>query len=324
MNVVFMGTPPFACASLRALVRGGHRVSAVVTRPDKPTGRGRRMTAPPVRVLADELELDVLQPTKVNSAESIGLLRELEPDVVVVAAYGAILRDALLNLAPLGAVNVHASVLPEYRGVAPAPWCLVHGALTTGVSTMLMDAGVDTGPVLLTRELDILPLETAGELLHRLGELGGDLLLETLDGLESGTVTPVPQPLEGATYAPRLDKEHGNLDLERPAHRVFDQYRGVTPAPGARMYLGDEPLLIESMRPGGGSMGIAHEVQEVGPDFIRVAAADGAVDLLRVRPAGKGSMDAASFARGRRIEPGFRFSSPPSVPDLSLVRVVSS
>lgn len=318
MNIIFMGTPAFACPSLESLVAAGHNIVGVVTRPDKPTGRGRKLAPPPVKLVAEHHRLPLFQPAKVNAPETVAMLRELEPRVVVVAAFGAILRDPLLGLGPLGAVNLHASLLPAYRGVAPAPWSLIHGERTTGVTTMLMDAGVDTGPILEKRVVEIHPGETAGELLERLAEVGGGLLVDSLRGLDEGTLAPVPQPEEGASYAPRLEKEHGFLDLTRASREVMNQFRGVTPAPGARVFLGEDAVLVRAMRPVPDAGGEPYSVLEIAGRHLRVGTGNGAVDLIGVRPPGKGDMEGSAFARGRRLTPGSRLSPPPRVPDLSL------
>jgi methionyl-tRNA formyltransferase len=316
MNVLFMGTPNFACPSLRALAESGHRVLGVVTRPDKPTGRGRKIVPSPVKMLAEELGLSLFQPARVNAPEAMETFRALAPDAVVVVAFGVILKQPLLTLGPAGAVNVHASLLPAYRGVAPVQWSLIHGRRSTGVTTMLMDAGIDTGPILERRVIDVHPLETAGELLARLAETGGRLLVETLTGLEQGALTPVSQPEEGASYAPRLDREHGYLDLTRSAEEVANQFRGVTPAPGARVFVGDDAVLVGALRPVPGADGEPGTVLEVAHRHLRVATGRGAVDLLLVRPPGKKDMEGAAFARGRRIAPGQKLTAPPVTPDL--------
>ena len=317
MRALFLGTPSFSCPTLSSLIGAGHEVVGVVTRRDMPAGRGRKLTPPPVKSLALEHGLRVFQPAKVNAPEAVDALRELRPDVVVVAAFGAILRRPLLTLAPQGAVNVHASLLPAYRGVAPAQWSLIHGQRRAGVTTMLMDEGVDTGPILERRETEVRPMETAGELLIRLADLGGSLLVETLRGLEDGSLVPVPQPVEGASYAPRLEKEHGYLDLSLPAGKVFDQFRGVTPAPGARVFVGGDAVLVEAMRPVPGTGGVPYRVLELSGRHLRVAAGSGAVDLLRVRPPARRTMDGSAYARGR-LQTGASLALPPVVPDLSL------
>ena len=321
MRVLFLGTPDFACPSLEALVRADHEVVGVVTRADKPAGRGRKLVPPPVKVLAEQYDLPVYQPAKVNAAETVDTFRALEPDVVVVVAFGAILRRPLLNLAPAGAVNVHASLLPAYRGVAPAQWALIHGQRVTGVTTMLMDEGVDTGPVLRRLPVETGVTETAGELLARLATYGGDLLVETLEGLADGTVLPVAQPEEGASYAPRLERVHGYLDLSRTADQVVHQFRGTTPAPGARMFLGNEAILVRALRAVPHASGAPYGILEIASRHIRVGTGKGAIELLSVRPPGKNDMDGAAFAHGRHLAAGDRFSPPPEIPDLS-VRVI--
>ena len=194
-----MGTPNFACPSLQALKDAGHDVVSVVTRPDKPVGRGKKLTAPPVKVLAQELRIPVFQPLRINTPETVQAIQQLNPDVLVVVAFGAILKRSLLELAPRGAVNVHASLLPAYRGVAPAPWSLIHGERITGVSTMFMDDGVDTGPILRQLPMEVSPHETAGELLERMSQNGANLLVETLQELEAGSITPREQSDSGAS-----------------------------------------------------------------------------------------------------------------------------
>ncbi|NNF05912.1 MAG: methionyl-tRNA formyltransferase [Candidatus Eisenbacteria bacterium] len=317
MRVLFFGTPHFACQSLQALIDAEHEIVGVVTRADKPVGRGRKLTPPPTKVLALENNLPVLQPKGVNRESVLDEFRALKPDVVVVVAFGAILKRPLLDLAPMGAINVHGSLLPAYRGVAPVQWSLIHGERMAGVTTMIMDEGVDTGPSLLRYPVEVGPFETAGELLERLGQLGGELLVKTLAGLESGEVTPTEQTEEGASYAPKLLKPHGFLNLKLSAVQVFDQFRGVTPAPGARCFWQDVPVLVEAMRPVVDVTGAPYEVLEVGSRHLRLGTGDGAIDLLSVRPAGKKTMDAAAFARGRSITAGQVFSQPPELPDLS-------
>ena len=324
MRIVFMGTPRFACPSLRALKDAGHEVVQVVTRQDKPTGRGKKIKAPPVKETAQELRLPVFQPQRVNSPETLAALKDLDPDVLVVVAFGAILKKSLLDLAPHGSVNVHASLLPAYRGVAPAPWALIHGERITGVTTMHMDTGVDTGPILKQLPMEVSPHETAGDLLERMAQNGADLLVETLAGLEAGSITPRPQSEAGASYAPFLEKAHGYLDLRGSAQDVFNQFRGVTPAPGARVFWNGDPVLVKQLRAIQNVSGEPYSVIEVGGRHVRLACKHGAVDLLTVRPPGKGDMDASAWARGRGIEVGTRLAQPPEFPDLSLRTAVTS
>lgn len=322
MNILFMGTPQFASVSLEALVGAGHDIVAVVTRPDKPTGRGRKLSAPPVKEMAGRHGLPLFQPAKVNSGESVAALHALNPSVIVVVAFGVILRRPLLTLAPLGAVNIHASVLPAYRGVAPVQWGLIHGERTAGVTSMLMDEGVDTGPTLERRMTDVYPGETSGELLARLADIGAALIVSSLQGLEDGELKPIPQPDIGVSYAPRLEREHGYLDLNRSAIDVFNQFRGVTPAPGARVFYGEDPILVRAMRPVPGVSGSPYEVLEIGNRHIRIGTGTDAVDLIQLRPPGKKDMDGAAFARGRNLEPGMRLKAS-AVPELYIRTTVA-
>ena len=322
MNILFMGTPQFAAPSLEALVGAGHNILAVVTRPDRPTGRGRKLTASPVKEVAERHRLPLLQPAKINSGETVAVLRALNPSVIVVVAFGAILRRPLLTLAPLGAVNVHASVLPAYRGMAPVQWGLIQGERTAGVTTMLMDEGVDTGPTLERMITDVHPGETSGELLARLADIGATLLGSTLQGLKEGELKAIPQPDAGVSYAPRLEREHGYLDLTRSATEVFNQFRGITPSPGARVFIGEDPILVRAMRPVPGVSGSPYEILEIGDRHVRIGAGTDAVDLIQVRPPGKNDMDGAAFARGRDLQLGTRLKAP-TVPDLCLRTAVA-
>jgi methionyl-tRNA formyltransferase len=317
MNVLFMGTPRFAVAALEALVEAGHAVTGVVTRPDKPAGRGRKPVASPVKEAAGRLGLPLSQPPRINAPETVDALRALEPDVVVVTAFGAILRRPLLELAPHGAVNVHASLLPDYRGVAPVQWALIHGAAETGVTTMLMDEGVDTGPILEQQTMAVARGETAGTVLERLGRAGGTLLVHTLAGLADGSLVPRPQPDSG-TYAPRLERVHGHLNLARVRDRVVDQFRGTTPVPGARVFLGADAVLVTALEPAPEGEGAPYTILDAGRGRVRVACGGGAVDLLEVRPPGRNTMSADAFARGRGLVPGRRFDAPGELPELDL------
>jgi len=323
MRILYLGTPEFACPGLEALVRAGHQVVGVVTRPDKPKGRGRKLVPPPLKVVAESYEIPVFQPVKVNASDAVDTLRALAPDILVVAAFGAILRPRLLTLARYGAINVHASLLPAYRGVAPVPWALIHGERVTGPSIMQLDEGVDTGPVFRRQIMEIGPTETAGDLLIRVAQTGAELLIEVLDGIGLEEVEAVPQPDEGASYAPRLEKVHGFLDLSRSAREVFSQFRGTTPAPGARVFLNGEPVLVSALRPVEEASGKPYEILEVSSRHLRVACGEGAVDLLQVRPAGKNDMEGAAFARGRRLAAGSTLSLPAELPDLGIRAIVN-
>ena len=232
MRIVFMGTPDYAVQSLTALVEAGFNVVAVFTQPDKPKGRGGKVQMPPAKLYAMQQGIAVYQPPKIRR-DSVNDLKELQPDVCVTAAFGQILSKELLDIPRLGTVNVHASLLPGYRGSSPINWCLVNGEKETGVSTMLTDVGIDTGDILLQKPLEILAGETAGELTHRLGALGAELLIETLNGLSAGTIIPRQQDEEKSSYYPMLKKEMGLIDWSQTAVSIVNLIRGLNPWPAA-------------------------------------------------------------------------------------------
>jgi methionyl-tRNA formyltransferase len=242
MRIAFLGTSSFAVPALRALTER-HTITLVVTQPDRPSGRHAVVAPPPVKLAALDAGLPICQPERVNNDDAVAQLRESRPDVLVVAAYGQLLRPAVFTLAPLGAINIHASLLPRYRGAAPVHWALVNGEETTGITTFVIDRGMDTGPILLSRRLSIGEDETAGELEARLASLGADVMLETLDRLAAGTLTPTPQP-DGATMAPRLARDDGHVDWAAPARAVHNLVRGMTPWPGAWTTLDGERVKI--------------------------------------------------------------------------------
>lgn len=307
MRVVFMGTPDFSVPCLRALVAAGHAVPLVVTQPDRPKGRGLTLEPSPVKRAAQELGLPVFQPDRPNRPENVETVRAAAPDVLVVVAYGAILKEALLTLAPRGAVNVHASLLPKYRGMSPIHRAIWDGEPETGVTTMQMDAGVDTGAELMKAAIPIHPDETCGELHDRLAALGADLLVRTLDGLAHGTVQAQPQQGQ-ASYAGRIEKEHGLIDWSLPAVAVHNHARAVTPWPGATTRLAGEALVVKRTRVAAEArVADPGTVLEVSGPVLRVACGIGALDLLELRPAGRPTMSGGDFARGRRLMPGARF-----------------
>lgn len=309
-NLVFMGTPDFAAQTLRALLDAGLPVKAVVTQPDRPKGRGQETAPPPVKVLAQARGLPVVQPEKIRTPEFEAWLRGQAPDYVVVVAYGRILPKNILAVPAGGCVNGHASLLPRWRGASPIQWSIVNGDAETGITTMLMDEGLDTGPMLLARAIPIGPDEDAASLHDRLAKLGGELMCETLTGLAAGSVTPRPQPAEGATYAPILKKEDGAVDWAQSAARIHDRVRGLTPWPGAYTHLRGQYLkLLRTSRAAPGRGGAPGEVLAVGADFAEVAAGAGALRLLEVQPAGKKRMNAGDFFRGARLAAGERLET---------------
>lgn len=310
MNVIFIGTSEFAVPSLEALIASRHDVATVVTQPDKPKGRGREMQQPPVKEVALAHDIPVLQPEKIRSPEAVEQIKEYGPvDVIVVAAYGQIIPKELLYWPKHGAINVHGSILPKYRGAAPIQYAIIMGEQETGVTTMLMDEGLDTGDILLQRSLPINPSDNVGELTPRLARLGADLLLDTLQGLEDGRIAPMPQDDELATQARSLPRNFGAIDWSLPAPNIVNLIHGVTPRPGAFTKLHDTQIKIwnaEVAQPDG-KAGEPGQVIEVSNDGIAVAAGDGSVRLLEVQPASRKRMTSTDWARGSKVDLSDRF-----------------
>jgi methionyl-tRNA formyltransferase len=297
IRVVFMGSPDFAVPSLRALA-DVYPVVGVVTQPDREAGRGRRLAAPPVKLAALELGLPVIQPESLRAPEAMAQLQAWKPDLIVVAAFGQILRPAVLDLPRFGCVNVHGSLLPRWRGAAPIQAAILAGDEQTGVTIMKMDSGVDTGPMLSQRALPIKSDDTAGSLFERLSVLGAELLMETLHGYLEGTIQPRPQPVEGVTHAPMLKKEDGLLDFTLSAEELAGRVRAFNPWPGA--FFEWQGGLMKVHR--------AHAVDgraEPGARLVfqklpAVGAGDGILVLDIVQPAGKKAMDGKAFLAGAR------------------------
>ena len=307
-SLVFMGTPEFALPSLKGLLSAGAPISLVVTQPDRPKGRGRKMIAPPVKVLAEAEKIPVYQPQKVRSGEAIERIAALAPDCIVVAAYGQLLPAEILALPQLGAVNVHASLLPKYRGPAPIHWALIRGEEKTGITTMLMDIGMDTGDILMQSEVVIQPEDTAGTLHDRLAEEGGKVLVETLHLLKKGTLQPRPQDDSQATYAPMLAKEDGEIDWNEEAKKICCRIRGLDPWPGGftlwegkRLKLfGCQPLSLPTKaRPG--------TVIAASDDGLQVASGKGVVLIKTLQLEGRRCLPVADFLRGYFLQVESRF-----------------
>ncbi len=297
-RIVFMGSPEFALPTLNALA-GRYPVVGVVTQPDRPAGRGRTLKPPPVKLLADRLGLPVIQPERLRAAEAIAQLQAWEPDLIVVAAYGQILRPAVLNLPALGCLNVHASLLPRWRGAAPIQAALLNGDDETGVTIMMMDPGVDTGPILSQRAIPILPDDTAGTLGERLAELGAALLLDTLPDYLSGNLRPQPQDESRATLAPVLTKADGALDFTQPANSLARRVRAFNPWPGTYLTWQGAPLKVLRAR------AVPAPVSHPGRFTIyrgmpAVEALDGLLLLEEVQPAGRKVLSGVDFLRGAR------------------------
>jgi len=299
LRLVFLGTPPFAVPTLEAVVEAGHRVAAVVTQPDRPRGRGQQLAPPPVKEAALRLGLAVYQPERVRHAEALEFLRAQAAEAMVVVGYGQIIPQAAIDLAPLGIINVHASLLPKYRGAGPIQWAILNGETRTGVTTMRIDAGLDTGAMLLKAETAIAPDEDAPSLGGRLAAMGARLLVETLDALAEGSVVSEAQDSTQATYAPMLKKESGRIDWTRPAAAIHNQVRGLQPSPGAYTALRGQTLHVRRSRvaeAGGARPGAVVRVKP-----LVVACGEGALELIEVQSEGRKRVSAADFANGQRL-----------------------
>jgi methionyl-tRNA formyltransferase len=303
LRIVFMGTPEFACPTLQTLVDRGERVVGVVTQPDRPKGRGQQLQPPPVKVLAERHGIPILQPLKLRVPEAIEEIRVMAPDLIVVVAFGQILPQSLLDIPPRGCINVHASLLPRYRGAAPLNWCIINGETETGVTTMLMNAGLDTGDMLVKRATPIGPDEDAASLHDRLAVLGAATLAETLDLLVAGRLVPEKQNDALTCYAPLLKKEHGRIDWAREPAAIRNLVRGLTPWPGAYSSLGGKLLKISRVACGVGS-GTPGTLLRVGRDGIEVACRGGSVLIQELQLEGKRRMAAGEFLAGHPLEPG--------------------
>jgi methionyl-tRNA formyltransferase len=308
-RIVFMGTPEFSVASLAACFDIGE-VVAVVTQPDKPKGRGNAIAISPVKALALERGVPVLQPQKLKTPPFSEELRELAPDVCVVTAYGKILPKDVLEVPPQGSINVHASLLPRFRGAAPIQWAIAHGDTETGVTLMRMDVGMDTGPVIAMKRLPIGPEETSASLHEKLARLGGDILRESLPAYLRGELKPQPQPTEGVVMAPIINKEDGLLDFTRSAVELERRLRAFTPWPGAFTGLHGARLKVHRARVGTGK-GTPGTVLTAGPGGLEVACGEGSLVLLDVQLEGKRVMTAAEFLSGHKLAPGSQpFAAP--------------
>ena len=310
MKLVFCGTPRFAVPTLQALHAAGHEIALVVAQPDKPVGRTQEMTAPPVKRAALALGLEVTQPDKIrNNQEFRSRLEAIAPDAIVVVAYGRIVPPWMLALPRLGCINLHASLLPKYRGAAPIQWAVAMGETVTGNTTMLLEEGLDTGPILLQQEIAIAPEQTAADLFDVLAERGAPLVLETLAGLTDGSIQPKRQEDTKATLAPLLDREDGRMDFaRRTAQELMNRWRGFQPWPGAFTILGGKKLIVHRMvaadgRPGAAEVG---EVRVEGKQMFVACAQSTWLELIEVQAEGKKRMLAADFLRGTPIAPGTR------------------
>lgn len=306
MRIVFMGTPDFAVPSLKALVEESHEICGVFTQPDKPKNRGMKLQAPPVKEYALSAGLTVFQPAKMRDGEALGILRELKPDLIAVAAYGKLLPVDILELPRLGCVNVHSSLLPKYRGAAPINWAILNGEDETGVTIMYMAEGMDTGDILAQAKTPIDINENAAQLFARLADMGAKLLVNTVAELEEGRIKPIPQDGAIATHAPMLSKEQSPLDWTRTARQLHDQVRGLYPWPAATAVLDGVRCKILRTALADETTGSAPgAVLQADKKGLRVACGDGRVlDILELQPDGKKAMPAPAFLLGHPVAPG--------------------
>ena len=304
MRIAFLGTPDFAVPSLERLIESGFEIAAVVTQPDKPKGRGGRVSAPPVKLTAETYGLPVHQPARIKTPEAAALFRSFGVEAMAVVAYGKIIPQEIIDIPPLGLINVHASLLPKYRGAAPIQWAVAEGETRTGVTTMRISAGLDEGDTLLVRETEIHPDETAVELAGRLSLLGADLLVQTLNGLRAGAIQPQPQDHERATFAPPLTKDAGRIDWRWPARAIHNRVRGFQPWPGTWTTFRGRLLHIWKSRPGEAAPpGPPGAIHAEGRRLL-AACGEGSLELLEVQREGRTRVSAAAFLNGLHLSEG--------------------
>lgn len=315
MNIVYMGTPDFAVDTLEAIVKAGHMVSAVITQPDKPKGRGKTMQFTPVKEKAIEYNLPVYQPTKVRDAEFVEIIKELNPDVIVVVAFGQLLPESILNIPKYGCINVHASLLPKYRGAAPIAWAVIDGEKKSGVTTMYMAKGLDTGDMIDIAEVTLSEKETCGSLHDKLKEVGAKLLVETLVKLETGVAVRIPQNDEEHTYARMLDKAMGNIDFASSAIVIERLIRGLNPWPSAytsfegktlKVY---EAAVIMSENETNISNEIPGTIIAVDKKSFTVTCGEGKLRITNLQLEGKKRMDTSAFLLGNKVEIGMKLGN---------------
>lgn len=311
MRLVFMGTPDFAVASLEALLQSDDSVVGVVTQPDRPKGRGQVLAPSPVKLLAQRAKIPLLQPLKMKDPEFLQTLAGWKPDLIAVTAFGRILPPAILSLPPRGCINVHGSLLPKYRGAGPIQWAIINGERETGITTMLMDEGMDTGAMLLQEAIPIAADDTAGTLSPRLAELGGRLLVETIARVKAGTLVPQPQDSLRATLAPLLKKEDGVINWTLPATALANRVRGLSPWPGAYTAAGGDRWTIwRALALSGPTAKPPGVVVAVTNEAIHVATGEGVLALLEVQPANSRRMGVSQYLAGHTVVVGLQLGGP--------------
>lgn len=302
MRVIFMGTPDFAVGTLEAVIAAGHEVVLAVTQPDKPKGRGKSMQAPPVKECAVAHHIPVYQPVRIREAECIAYLKEFQPDIMIVAAFGQILPKEILEMPKYGCVNVHASLLPKYRGAAPIQWAVINGDAVSGVTTMRMDAGLDTGDMIEKAEVVLAEDETGGSLFDRLAEVGAKLCVHTIQAIEDGTAVYTKQNEAEATHVGMIKKQMGNIDWMQPAVTIERLIRGLNPWPSAYTKLNGKTLKIwRAAVEAGGDAKDAGKVVTANKKELKIQTGDGILSLLEVQLEGKKRMDIEAFLRGYEV-----------------------
>jgi methionyl-tRNA formyltransferase len=317
MKLVFCGTPGFAVPTLEALLAADHEIALVVSQPDRPVGRAQQLTAPPVKQAALAAGLPVVQPEKIkNNAEFRAQLEAIAPDAIIVVAYGRIIPPWMLTLPRLGCINLHGSLLPKYRGAAPIQWAVAMGDAVTGNTTMLLEEGLDTGPIFLQQTFEIAPNQAAVDLFELLAHAGAPLVVETLAGLAAGTLHPQPQSHEGATYAPLLDREDGRMDFAaRTARELYDRWRGFQPWPGAFTTLDGKKLIVHKLivaAPDFAPVGVAEpgQIRVQNHRLFAACAANTWLEFLELQLEGKKRLPAAEFLRGMQLPGSVRLGLP--------------
>lgn len=313
MRIVFFGTPEFAVPTLTSLLRSSHHILGVITQPDEPKGRGQQMSAPPIKTLALSENINVLQAESMKDTTLLDALNQWRPDTCVVVAFGRILPRQILDIPRFGCVNLHGSLLPKYRGAAPIQWAICNGEMETGVTSMLMDRGMDTGPILLQRPVAIRPKERASELAHRLADIGAEVILETLDALETNAITPQPQDSDHASLAPILKKTDGLIRWNDSASQIANLVRGMDPWPGAYTYYGTEQWRLWDVEvvndlPSSQSPGT---VLNTNRDSINVATGAGTIQIFELQLASRRRMPTHAYLSGHRVTSGSMFTSKP-------------
>ena len=304
MNIVFMGTPEFAVPCLQKLIDDGHNVKGVFTQPDKPKGRGHKMQFPPVKECAVNAGIPVFQPLKMRDGEALSILESLNPELIIVVAYGKILPKEILEFPKFGCINMHASILPRYRGAAPIQWSVLNGEALSGVTAMQMDVGLDTGDMLLTKTVEIGENETAGELHDKLSLLGAQVMAETIDLLLNGELKPEKQDDSESNYAPMLSKDLCPIDWNETAQKVHNKVRGLSPWPVATAKLGEKKVKIHKTIVSEPSNGKPGEVIVSDKKLIVACGGSTSVEIVVLQTEGKKAMNAADFLRGNPIEKG--------------------